>query len=230
MGSPVLHYRHMGSIAARAGARRSAAALILWGATSWAAAAAQAPYADAWDPAAVAAAEAAVARLGARTFLEIRATVVDIKGMATGIGGGTSGIVATVQQVRQAMHDLGATETAIEVRVDLPADVLFDFDKATIRPDAAQALAKLATVIRGFPSAQVLLEGHTDSVGNDAYNLSLSERRADAVKTWLAGKEALDAARFRTQGFGKSKPVASNDTDQGRQRNRRVVAVIHKQP
>jgi outer membrane protein OmpA-like peptidoglycan-associated protein len=219
----------MGSIAAHAAARRSLAALILWTAASWAAAA-QAPYADAWDPAAVAAAEAAVARLGARTFLEIRATVVDIKGMATGIGGGTSGIVATVQQVRQAMQDLGATETAIEVRVDLPADVLFDFDKASIRPDAAQALGKLATVIRGFPSAQVLLEGHTDSVGNDAYNQSLSERRADAVKTWLVGKEALEAARFRTQGFGESKPVASNDTDQGRQKNRRVVAVIHKQP
>jgi outer membrane protein OmpA-like peptidoglycan-associated protein len=205
----------------------AAAALIVWVAASWAAAA-QAPYADAWDPAAVAAAEAAVARLGDKTFLEIRATVVDIKGMATGIGGGTSGIVATVQQVRQAMQDLGATETAIEVRVDLPADVLFDFDKATIRPDAAQALGKLATVIRGFPSAQVLLEGHTDSVGNDAYNQSLSERRADAVKTWLVGKEALDAGRLRTQGFGESKPVASNDTDQGRQKNRRVVAVIHK--
>jgi outer membrane protein OmpA-like peptidoglycan-associated protein len=207
----------------------AAAALILWGAASWAAAA-QAPYGDAWDPAAVAAAEAAVARLGPRTFLEIRATVVDIKGMATGIGGATSGIVATVQQVRQAMLDLGATETAIEVRVDLPADVLFDFDKATIRPDAAQALGKLALVIRGFPSAQVLLEGHTDSVGNDAYNQTLSGRRADAVKTWLVGKEALDAARLRTQGFGESKPVASNDTDQGRQKNRRVVAVIHKQP
>src|SRR5436189_1488786 len=116
----------MRSIAARAGALRSGIALILWGAASWAAAA-QAPYADAWDPAAVAAAEAAVARLGPKTFLEIQAIVLDIKGMATGIGGGTSGIVATVQQVRQAMQDLGATETAIEVRVDLPADVLFDF-------------------------------------------------------------------------------------------------------
>ena len=220
----------MGSIAARAGALRSGIALVLWGAASWSAASGPPPYADAWDPAAVAAAEAAVARLGPKTFLEIQATVLDIKGMATGIGGGTSGIVATVQQVRQAMQDLGATETAIEVRVDLPADVLFDFDKATIRPDAAQALGKLATVIRGFPSAQVLLEGHTDSVGNDAYNQSLSERRADAVKVWLVGKESLDAARFRTQGFGETKPVASNDTDQGRQKNRRVVAVIHKQP
>ena len=128
------------------------------------------------------------------------------------------------------MQDLGATETPIEVRVDLPADVLFDFDKATIRPDAAQALARLATVIRGFPSAQVLLEGHTDSMGNDAYNLSLSQRRAEAVKTWLTGKESLAAAPLKTQGFGESKPVASNDTEQGRQKNRRVTAVIRKQP
>jgi outer membrane protein OmpA-like peptidoglycan-associated protein len=193
------------------------------------AAAAEAPYADPWEPAAVAAAEAAVTRLGAKTFLEVRATVLDIKGMAAAIGGGTSGIVATVQQVRQAMQDLGATETPIEVRVELPADVLFDFDKATIRPDAAQALGKLATVIRGFPSAQVMLEGHTDSKGNDAYNQSLSERRADAVKAWLVSKESLDAALFKTQGLGETRPVAGNDTDEGRQKNRRVVAVIRKQ-
>jgi outer membrane protein OmpA-like peptidoglycan-associated protein len=204
-------------------------ALIAWGAASGTIAA-EAPYADAWDAAAVAAAEAAAARLGPKTFLEIRSSVLDIKGLALGIAGSAGGIVATVQQVRQAMQDLGATETPIEVRVDLPADVLFDFDKATIRSDAAQALAKLATVIRGFPSAQVLLEGHTDSVGNDAYNLSLSERRAEAVKAWLSGKESIDVSRFKTQGFGESKPVASNDADDGRQKNRRVTAVIRKQP
>jgi outer membrane protein OmpA-like peptidoglycan-associated protein len=204
-------------------------AFIAWGAAS-AAIAAEAPYADAWDAAAVAAAEASAARLGPKTFLEIRASVLDIKGLTLGVAGAAGGIVATVQQVRQAMQDLGATETPIEVRVDLPADVLFDFDKATIRSDAAQALAKLATVIRGFPSAQVLLEGHTDSKGNDAYNQSLSERRANAVKDWLSGKESIDVSRFKTQGLGESKPVASNDTDDGRQKNRRVTAVIRKQP
>lgn len=207
---------------------RTLLAAIACGAASFAAGS-ETPYADPWDPAAVAAAEAAVLRLGAKPFVEIRVTVVDIKGMATGVGGGASGIVATVQQVRQAMQDLGATETPIEVRVDLPADVLFDFDKATIRPDAAQALARLATVIRGFPSARVMLEGHTDAKGNDAYNQSLSLRRAEAVKAWLSGKESIDASKLQTQGFGKSKPVASNDTDEGRQKNRRVVAIIRKQ-
>jgi len=211
----------------RSNRARAMVAAIACGAASFAAAA-EAPYADAWDPAAVAAAEAAVSRLGAKPALEIRATVLNITGFALGLSGGAGGIVATVQQVRQAMQDLGATETPLEVRVDLPADVLFDFDKATIRPDAAQALAKLATVIRAFPSGQVLLEGHTDSVGNDAYNQTLSERRAEAVKAWLVGKEGLDASRLKTQGFGESKPVVSNDTDDGRQKNRRVVAIIRK--
>jgi outer membrane protein OmpA-like peptidoglycan-associated protein len=167
-------------------------------------------------------ASAALVLLGVKRALDLVPSVLQIQGLA-------SGIVATVQQVRQAMQSLGAEETNLEVRVSLPADVLFDFDKADIRADAAQALAQLATVIRAYPSGRVDLEGHTDSKGDDAYNQRLSLRRADSVKVWLAEREGIAAARFATRGAGESKPVAGNDDDAGRQKNRRVEVVIHKQ-
>jgi outer membrane protein OmpA-like peptidoglycan-associated protein len=189
---------------------------------------AETPYAGPWDPATEAAAEAAVARLGAKRSLDLRPVVLQIRGAEVGVAGAGSGIVATVQQVRQAMQDLGAQETALEVKVDLPADVLFDFDKADVRSDAAAALGQLATVIRGYPAWQVQIEGHTDVKGNDAYNQRLSERRAESVKRWLVEREAIAANRFTTRGAGESRPVADNATDAGRQRNRRVEVVIQK--
>ena len=184
--------------------------------------AADAPYAAGpWDPATEAAAEAAVARLGPRRSVAIQATVVSVVGL-------TAGVTASVQQVRQAMQDLGAKETDLEVRVELPADVLFDFDKADIRGDAATALANVATIIRAYPSGSAALEGHTDAKGDDAYNQRLSERRAESVRRWLADKERIDAGKLSARGWGERRPVATNDTDQGRQKNRRVEVVIRK--
>lgn len=197
------------------------ALMALMAAAALPATASELPYADAWDPAAVAAADAAVARLAGKTSVAIERRVLAIEGL-------TSGITASVQEVRKAMQDLGARETELEVRIELPADVLFDFDRADIRADAAAALAHLATVIRAHPSSTTDLIGHTDSRGDDAYNRGLSQRRAEAVKNWLMAREGLPAAGFRTSGLGESQPIASNDTDDGRQRNRRVEAVIHK--
>ena len=191
--------------------------------------AAESPYADPWAPNTEAAAEAAAARLGTNRALNIVPSILAIRGLTMGVAGQGSGIVATVQQVRQAMQSLGAQETNLEIHVALPADVLFDFDKADIRSDAATALAQLATVIRAYPTGRVELEGHTDSKGDDAYNQRLSLRRADSVKRWLAEREGIAAERFTTRGAGESRPVASNDDDAGRQKNRRVEVVIHKQ-
>jgi len=185
-------------------------------------------YSGPWDPAAEAAAEAAVARLGAARALAIQPTVLAIIGLESRIGGASGGIVASVQEVRQAMQALGARETDLEVKVDLPADVLFDFDKSDIRSDAAQALGRLATVIRGYPAGRVDIEGHTDAKGGAAYNQRLSERRAEAVKRWLVEREKIAADRLATRGAGATRPVADNVTDAGRQKNRRVEVVIRK--
>jgi outer membrane protein OmpA-like peptidoglycan-associated protein len=205
-------------MASRTALLTAAALLVLPGLSR----AADPPYADAWDPAAQAAAEAAAAKLGTKRALDVIPSVLEIRGLQ-------SGIVSTVQEVRQAMQDLGATETDLEVRVELPADVLFDFDKADIRSDAAQALAQLATLIRAYPSGSATLEGHTDSKGDDAYNQRLSERRAESVKRWLVEREGIEASRLTPKGWGERKPVAGNEDEAGRQRNRRVEVVIRKQ-
>lgn len=208
--------------------RHRLAATLLALASLPATAAAQPPYAGPWDPATEAAAEAAVVRMGTGRSLAIRPVVLQIVGLEGGIAGTGRGIVATVQEVRQAMKDLGARETDLEVRVDLPADVLFDFDSADVRSDAAQALAHLATVIRAYPGGRVQIEGHTDAKGNDAYNQRLSERRAASVKSWLTEREVIPADQLATRGAGESRPVADNTTEAGRQRNRRVEVVIQK--
>ena len=126
------------------------------------------------------------------------------------------------------------TETASTIEVTLPADVLFDFDKADIRPTAQRALREVADVIRGKAQGPVTIQGYTDALGKDAYNQTLSERRANAVKGWLVTKESLPAARLATAGFGPRNPVASNvrpdgsDDPEGRQLNRRVTLIIRK--
>ena len=99
--------------------------------------------------------------------------------------------------------------------------VHFDFNKATIRPDAQPILDQAASILRGHPEVHVAVEGHTDAIGSDAYNLKLSQRRAAAVKQYLVD-HGVGAARLTSEGFGKRRPVASNATDDGRAQNRRV--------
>ena len=99
--------------------------------------------------------------------------------------------------------------------------VNFDFDKADIRPDAAVILDEAASILNANTGKSVRVEGHTDSVGADTYNQSLSERRAASVRDYLAGK-GVDPGRLSTAGFGEASPIASNDTADGRSLNRRV--------
>lgn len=99
--------------------------------------------------------------------------------------------------------------------------VHFDFDKSAIRPDAVPVLNEAAETLKAEGGVAVIVEGHTDSVGTAAYNQKLSHRRADAVRHYLV-KQGIPANRITTEGFGKSRPVASNDTADGRAQNRRV--------
>ena len=104
-------------------------------------------------------------------------------------------------------------------------DVLFDTGQATLKPGAARTIGALVTFLNENPERAVLIEGFTDSVGSDELNLGLSQRRADAVRTALV-ERGIAGTRIRTHGYGKSFPVASNDTPAGRQQNRRVEIVI----
>ncbi len=101
----------------------------------------------------------------------------------------------------------------------------YDFNKATLRPQAIPKLDHAAQVMRDNPGIRVNIEGHTDSVGSDAYNQGLSERRTKSVVDYLVGK-GIDAGRLIATGYGESRPVATNDTAEGRAQNRRVELVV----
>ena len=140
----------------------------------------------------------------------------------------------TVQDLGGKVQDLQIKETDTEIRIELAADVLFDFDKADLRPSAEEALNRAATVIREKGGKSIRVEGHTDAKGSDAYNQQLSVRRAESVKAWLAATGGLGDRTISTQGFGATKPVAPNtkpdgsDDPDGRQKNRRVEILVRK--
>ena len=143
-------------------------------------------------------------------------------------------IVFRVESIGGVVQDIEIKETPTEVRVEMAADVLFDFDKADLLPKADATLQKAADFIHEkAKGGAVRIEGHTDAKGNDAYNQTLSERRAASVKSWFVA-HGLSNVRFSTEGFGAKKPVAPNtkpdgsDDPDGRQKNRRVELVIRK--
>ncbi len=115
-------------------------------------------------------------------------------------------------------------DTARGLIVNL-SDVLFDTGKSTLRPEAREKLAKISGIVLAYPDLRLSIEGNTDSVGSDAMNQALSEQRADSVRDYLV-KENIPASSMTSQGFGKTQPVASNDTAEGRQQNRRVEMVV----
>ena len=108
------------------------------------------------------------------------------------------------------------------------SDVLFDTGKYTLRPGAREKLAKIAGIILAYPGLKLDIEGHTDSVGADDYNQELSEKRAAAVRDYLK-EQGISLDDIGSQGFGETKPVASNDNATGRQQNRRVELVVSGQ-
>ena len=167
-----------------------------------------------------------------RTFGGSTQTIV---GLTQGIQGGPAGLKANVQDLAKAMADLGADVRKTEIRIELPGDVLFDFDRTNLKPAAEETLRKLAAVIRSKSKGSVLVNGYTDSKGSDPYNQKLSEGRANSVKQWLTTQGGISGGALQTRGFGKANPVAPNtkpdgsDNPDGRAKNRRVEVVIPTQ-
>lgn len=177
---------------------------------------------------------AAVAAAPAVSQTSLGGGAVDLVVEVRDLAFATADLAYQVEDLGGAVQSLAVEESDTEIRIELAADVLFDFDKADLRAEAEAALAQVADIIRSRPKAAVRIEGHTDSKGSDKYNRKLSERRAQSVKTWLAKAEGLAGTKFRIKGFGESKPVAANekpdgsDDPEGRQRNRRVEIVVQK--
>jgi outer membrane protein OmpA-like peptidoglycan-associated protein len=140
----------------------------------------------------------------------------------------------TEPTVDNTQPGLEITEDPAHLKIQIDGDLLFDFAKAKVQPSADPILQKVADVIRQYPDAYILIEGHTDSKGPDDYNLDLSDRRAVAVKDWLMTKGGVVRATITTRGWGEAKPVAANsnpdgsDNPEGRQQNRRVEITVKK--
>ena len=158
-------------------------------------------------------------------ILPVSGKVLELRGLASGVAGKAAAIEAVLKE-------LGAKVTEQEIRIDLSADVLFDFDKADLRREATPALEKLASVLKTYPAATTTIEGHTDSKGGRRYNQDLSERRAASVRGWLGSHGVGNP--MTTRGWGETKPAVPNskpggaDNPEGRQKNRRVEITLER--
>lgn len=135
-------------------------------------------------------------------------------------------------RVEQILSEFNATKTDEGILINLPESILFDFDRADLKPEATTTLQKIIELIDHYGSAPVRIHGHTDSKGKEDYNQTLSERRASAVKDYLVKNGNISESRLQAAGFGETKPIAPNakpdgsDDPEGRQKNRRVEVVI----
>ena len=172
-------------------------------------------------------------------YLIGRATGVDAGRAAlvgAGVGvltGGSIGAYMDNQEakLRAQLQGTGVSVTRVGDRIilNMPSNITFPSDQSSILPGFYSTLNSVALVLKEYDKSIVDVYGHTDSQGSDAYNLTLSQRRASSVSQYLAS-QGVDPRRLNTQGFGESRPVASNDTEAGRAANRRGEGSISPPP
>ena len=146
--------------------------------------------------------------------------------------GGAAGMIIGHQMDKQAaelkQNIPGAVVERVGegIQVTFASGLLFDFDSDVVRSEARTNLRNLATSLDKYPGSELLIAGHTDSVGTAAYNLGLSQRRAEAAASFLAS-QGVARPRLSSRGLGETEPVAPNETDAGRTKNRRVEVAIY---
>ncbi len=131
-----------------------------------------------------------------------------------------------VEEMQKAPEAASEVEQKMMEKGRAKLNVEFCTGKASVKPKYYEEIQNVAEVMNKYPDLKIVIEGHTDNVGGKQYNLKLSQRRAEAIKKIMVTKFKIDPARITAKGFGYSKPVASNSTDEGRQRNRRVEAAV----
>ncbi|HUX34015.1 MAG TPA: OmpA family protein, partial [Gemmatimonadaceae bacterium] len=147
------------------------------------------------------------------------------------VGGAAGAIIGHQmdQQAKELQQNIpGATVTRVGegIAVTFASGLLYDFDSDVVRADAAQNLRSLAASLEKYPNTDLLIVGHTDAVGTSDYNQALSQRRATAAADYLMG-QGVASARLQAVGRGETEPIAPNDTEAGRQLNRRVEIAIY---
>lgn len=190
-----------------------------------------------WEPDSFDDPEAQAAALSALSSapppLLILTDIREVPAMVVGLESRGVDLQANIELLESAMADLDAEVLDQEIRVSLSADVLFDFDAHSLRPEAETELERLALIVREKASGSVRITGHTDAKGSHEYNQALSERRANSVRQWLLDHGNLGPGlSLETKGFGETSPVAPNQTQagsdhpEGRALNRRVEVYI----
>src|SRR6267154_3064295 len=175
---------------------------------------------------------ALLAFVGTSSFAQDRSTSMDPGGSAQELPGEVVDLIYRVEDLGGKVQALQVKQTATETRIELPADILFDFDKYDVRPSAADALKQVGGILRERAKGVVRIEGHTDAKGTPAHNQPLSERRADSVRRWLAEREGLTNLKYKVEGLAAARPIAPNtkpdgsDDPDGRQKKRRVEIVF----
>ena len=147
------------------------------------------------------------------------------------VGGAAGAIIGHQMDVRARAIETNNPGVIVErigegIRVTFTEGLLFDYNSAELRPNARTALARFATELKDFPNTNIMIVGHTDSIGTDAYNHDLSHRRANATRDFLVA-QGVAPTRFQVIGRGEAEPVASNSTAEGRQQNRRVEVALY---
>ncbi|KQM20921.1 hypothetical protein ASE73_15920 [Sphingomonas sp. Leaf24] len=152
--------------------------------------------------------------------------------LGAGIGGlAGAGIGAYMDKqerdlrARTAGTDVEVTRRGDDLVLNMPSGITFATDSSNVQPQFRPTLDQVADVLRDYNQTYIDVYGHTDSTGSDAYNQTLSERRASAVASYLSSK-GVQSARIGTRGFGETQPIASNETEEGRSENRRVEVKI----
>ncbi len=150
--------------------------------------------------------------------------------LGAAVGGAAGAYIGSYMDKQAAELDQDLAGAKVErvgegIKITFDSGILFDVNKATLRPASEAELTKLAVILNKYPDTNVLLEGHTDATGSDEYNLDLSRLRAQSVSAFLAG-QGVASNRFSIMGYGESQPIAENETEVGRQANRRVEVAI----
>jgi outer membrane protein OmpA-like peptidoglycan-associated protein len=145
------------------------------------------------------------------------------------IAGGGVGYYMDTQEVklRQQLENTGVSVTrqGENIILNMPSNITFEVDRSDLRPDFVEVLHSVALVLKEYKSTIIEVAGHTDSTGSDSYNQLLSQQRAQAVTDVLI-RDGVQPVRIDTVGYGESRPIASNNTPQGRQQNRRVELTL----
>jgi outer membrane protein OmpA-like peptidoglycan-associated protein len=151
--------------------------------------------------------------------------------LGAAVGGAAGAFIGNYmdKQAAEMQRDLEGAEIqriGEGIKITFDSGILFDIDKSDLRPVSKTNLADLGKILNKYPDTNILIEGHTDNTGSDEHNMTLSKDRAQSVTLYLATLE-VQSARFSIAGYGEAQPIVTNDTPEGRQKNRRVdIAVL----